>query len=185
MFAVTPVSTPPLVVLLLVGAAACRDSTGPTRDTFSGTYALSGLIEESACSPAPWPGGEWSSFELPSVGAQAGAIWQVSRSSSNISVTNVDLEPVSGEEVWQFTAQLADDMTFSFGPRTLADGTVTPDAGVFDLLHEERVSGSIQVEPTARITARHEQTFTFTNAGAATVFTTCTVAATVSGTRTS
>ena len=70
-------------------------------------------------------------------------------------------------------------------PRTLADGTVTTDAGVFDLLHDERVSGSIQVEPTARITARHEQTFTFTNPGAGTVFTTCSVAAAMTGPRTS
>jgi len=184
MFAVTSVTTPPLVLLPVVGAAACSDSTGPSRDTSSGTYVLSGLIDESACARAPWPGGEWSSFELPGVGEPAGAIWQVSRSSSSISVTNFDLDP-EPDEVWQFTAQLADDMTFSFGPRTLADGTVTTDAGVFDLLHDERVSGSIQVEPTARITARHEQTFTFTNPGAGTVFTTCSVAAAMTGPRTS
>ncbi|HSJ65468.1 MAG TPA: hypothetical protein VK922_16365 [Gemmatimonadaceae bacterium] len=183
MFAVTSVITPPLVILLAVAAAACSDSTGTSRDAFSGTYVLSGLIDESACAPAPWPGGDWSSFELPSVGQPAGAIWQASRSSSSISVTNVEPDP-QPDEPWQFTAPLADDLTFSFS-RTLSEGTVTTDAGVFDLLHEEGVSGSIQVEPTARITARQEQTFTFSHPDDGTLFTTCTMAAAMTGTRTS
>lgn len=124
------------VALCLVSAIGCDDDdvTTPEPLDLSGTYAVTSVVEASACAPQPRSESWLPGFPV-IVGTTFTGTWEVEHSGTSLTIRDVPPEPPHPDDViFSATVTLQSDLTFALGPQILIDGTITTDDGDFDLM---------------------------------------------------
>lgn len=180
-----------MAVGLLLAAGCGGDVTPPADVDYSGTYDVHFVVAESGCAPHARPTGPWNpgSVDLPPVGLEDDAVWDVEHSANQLTIASTSPAPFPVPEPdfrWSITVSLASNLTFTAGPELVVEGTIDTDTGPLDWKVERSLDGAVTVVGAVpRITMTIEGTETFTEIGSGALFTTCVVRFAESAVRTS
>lgn len=150
--------------LCLLAAIGCDDEdvTSPEPLDLSGTYAVTSVVQASACAPEPR-----SEHWLPSfpgiVGTTFTGTWEVEHSGTSLTIRDVPPEPPLPDDViFSATVTLQSDLTFALGPQIFIDGTITTDDGNFDVMVWVALQGTAsEAGGVARLSVTREVTEQF------------------------
>jgi hypothetical protein len=180
-----------MAVGLLLAAGCGGDVTPPADVDYSGTYDVHFVVAESRCAPQPRPTGPWNpgSVDLPPVGLEDDAVWDVEHSANQLTISSTSPAPFPVPEPdfrWSITVPLASNLTFTAGPELVVEGTIDTDTGPLEWNVERSFDGAVTVDGAVpRITMTIEGTEAFTEISSGALFTTCVVRFAESAVRTS